>query len=217
MSDDTVSDVEADVLYDTETPYEMELRDAGDEIQLLNEFGDIVDTANAFDTPREGWPAGDAATRGTMERTDPLGPDEPWNWHTNIGVATNGTDANGRPLVATADVINSQSLDEWSLFVALEPSRAPAGARLEVGLDLTTEERRATGWPWIRVTRPVVADAAGSGGAADMDSTYAFSSRYAVDLYWLGIDTAELAPGEHLVWIVFGEGEAVLVPITVLP
>jgi hypothetical protein len=33
----------------------------------------------------------------------------------------------------------------------------------------------------------------------------------------VNIDTASMVPGEYLVWIVFGEGQAVLVPITILP
>jgi hypothetical protein len=33
----------------------------------------------------------------------------------------------------------------------------------------------------------------------------------------VNIDTTLMVPGEYLIWIVFGEGEAVLVPLTVLP
>ena len=99
---------------------------------------------------------------------------------------------------------------------ALTPTQTAAGARFDVGLDLTQAARRETGWPWIRVLEPAL-DVAGGGASQAEPSTYAFSSRYVKDVYWLGIDTEGMAPGEHLVWIVFGEGEAVLVPLTVLP
>jgi len=218
LSDATISDIEADNVYDTVEPYVMELWDDGAEIWLVNPDGVPVSTANAFASPLGGWPAGDASTYGTMERTDPLGEDVAENWHTNIGVATNGTDAAGRPLVATANALNSESLEEWALFADLEPSRTLAGRRVEVGLDLTTQARRESGWPWIRVTRPAPADTFGGGAAAEPEpSVYAFSSRYAAGVYWLGIDTTQLAEGDHLIWIVYGEGDAVLVPITILP
>jgi len=149
-----------------------------------------------------------------MERTDPRGPDSAENWHTNVGVLTYGIDAMKRPLVATAAASNSPSLDEMTNIVTLEPTPTRAGARIEVGLELDSDERRSRGWPWIRVTRPV--DGVGGGGAT-APSAYSFAGRYSRDLYWLGIETANLAPGDHMVWIVFGEGEAILVPITILP
>ncbi|MEE8593248.1 MAG: hypothetical protein V3T03_03890, partial [Candidatus Bipolaricaulota bacterium] len=156
--------------------------------------------------------------RGTMERTDPLGPDERDNWHTNLGIITRGVDANGRPLVASADIVNSQTLEEMELFADLNATRTLPGARLEVGLDLLREVRLETGWPWIRVTRPghdVAADVAGGGGQFAVP-VYLFTGRYSNDTYWLGIDTAGLVPGDYLVWVVYGEGQTVLVPITVL-
>ena len=106
-SDDTISNLVADLVYDIAgfgaSPYTMELSDAGDVVELLNADGEIVDTANAFEPIVSGWPAGDAATFATMERTDPLGPDVAENWHTNLGITVSGLDASGRPLVATAD------------------------------------------------------------------------------------------------------------------
>ena len=145
-------------------------------------------------------------------------PDEPENWHTNLGIITRGVDANGRPLVATADVVNSQTLEEMELFADLNAVNTLPGARLEVGLDLLREVRRETGWPWIRVTRPgyeVATDAAGGGGQLAVP-VYLFSGRYSNDIYWLGIDTGGLVPGDYIVWVVYGQGQTVLVPITVL-
>ena len=55
-----------------------------------------------------------------MERTDPPGPDTPENWHTNLGVVIWGLDANGKPLVATADAVNSPTLEEVEILTDLE-------------------------------------------------------------------------------------------------
>ncbi|MFC2105366.1 lamin tail domain-containing protein, partial [Candidatus Bipolaricaulota bacterium] len=217
-SDLTISNVDANIIYDDVAPYSLELSNEGDIIELLDADGEIVDTANAFPSYYGNWPAGNALTRGTMERIDPLGPDERDNWHTNLGIITRGVDANGRPLIASADVVNSQTLEEMELFVDLNAVNTLPGARLDVGLDLLREVRRETGWPWIRVTRPgyeVAADAAGGGGQLAVP-VYLFAGRYSNDTYWLGIDTAGLVPGDYLVWVVYGEGQTVLVPITVL-
>jgi uncharacterized repeat protein (TIGR01451 family) len=215
--DETISNEEADLLYDITEPYEMELTDLGDVIQLRNDLGEVVDTANASHPERDGWPAGSAATFATMERTDPLGPDAWENWHTNLGIITRGLDAQEQPLIATADTLNSKELEELALNAELPPTKTRAGARLEVGLDLPREDRIALGWPWIRVTRPDLAEAAGGGGAVEAGAGFSFSGRYSHDLYWLGIDTSGLLPGQYNIWIVYGEGKAVLVPIIVLP
>jgi uncharacterized repeat protein (TIGR01451 family) len=213
LSDRTIANVDADMIYDPTASPALQLHDEGDEVRLLDASGNIVSTANAFVGP--GWPAGDAAIHATMERTDPLGEDTASNWHTNIGITTYGTDADGQPLVATAHVVNSQSLEEWTLFATLQATSTTPGTTVDVPLDLTQAERRESGWPWIRVTRPV-ADVAG-GGAAVETSSYTFGGHSIDGEYLFEIDTTGWTPGEHLVWIVYGEGEAVLVPITVLP
>ncbi len=212
-SDKTVSDIPAGLIYDTTPPYPLDLDDDGDVIELLNDQGEIVDTANASPEPRNGWPAGDPTIHATMERIDPLGPDSPDNWYTNMGIITYGLDANGRPLVATADLANVDVLSDLALENEVVPAKTRAGARLEVGIDLPREARK-TGWPWIRVTRPGVTEAAGGGGGV---IPYSFSSRYAHDIYWLGIDTSNLPPGKYNFWIVYGEGKVILVPVEVLP
>jgi hypothetical protein len=153
-----------------------------------------------------------------MERTDPLAPDSQQNWHTNIGIVTKGEDATGRPLIATARTLNSEPLDEWVIYaLALTPTPTVAGARFDVDLELTQAARRAMGWPWIRVSQLAAADIAGAGAATAPTPTYVFAGRQTQDGYWVNIDTASMVPGEYLVWIVFGEGQAVLVPITILP
>jgi hypothetical protein len=183
-------------------------------LQLLNASGVIVDTANAFEPYENGWPAGDASTYGTMERTNPLGPDVAENWHTNLGVVTRGEDTNGRPLVATARALNSQALAEWTLYAEkLEPVSTVAGTRYAVEIELAEIDQQERGWPWIRVSLP----AAGAGGVSADVSQYRFETHTAADATEVGIDTTGMAAGDHLVWVVFGESRAILVPIRILP
>jgi hypothetical protein len=215
-TDDTIRNVDADIVYDTLEPYALELSPEGDTMQLVDNRGSVVDTANAFESTEGRWPAGDPTTFATMERTDPLVADAETNWHTNLGIVTRGEDSNGRPLVATARVLNSQAVDAWTVYAeTLTPSQTAPGTQYGVALDLTQADRLATGWPWIRVTRTPAG--VGGGGAVADTSSYAFSSRTQDGLYWVDIDTTGMAPGEHLVWIVFGEGKAILVPIEILP
>ena len=116
--------------------------------------------------------------------------------------------------------VDSTVLEELALSADIQPTETRAGARLEVGLEVTQEERRAYGWPWVRVTQPELAEAeaaGGAGAAAEQGAGFTFSGRYTNGVYWLGIDTAKLLPGRHNVWVVYGAGKTVLVPIEVLP
>jgi uncharacterized repeat protein (TIGR01451 family) len=217
-TDDTIRNIEADIVYDIEQPYSLDLSPDGDVMELRDHAGNTVDTANAFEPIVNAWPAGDASMYATMERTDPLAPDTADNWHTNIGIVTKGEDATGRPLVATARTLNSEPLDEWTLYAQeLKPTQAEPGAQFEVGLPLAQASREDTGWPWIRVSQPGDSDIAGGGAAATATPMYVFAGRQTQGEYWVNIDTESIVPGDYLIWIVFGEGEAVLVPITILP
>ncbi len=116
--------------------------------------------------------------------------------------------------------VDSTVLEELALSADIQPTETRAGARLEVGLEVTQEERRAYGWPWVRVTQPELAEAeaaGGAGAAAEQGAGFTFSGRYTNGVYWLGIDTAKLLPGRYNVWVVYGAGKTVLVPIEVLP
>jgi len=217
QDDLTIRNIDADVIYDDLGSYEMQLSDAGDMIELINAEGELIDTANAFESATGNWPAGNAVTFATMERVDPLGPDEPENWHTNLGIVTRGVDANGRPLIATSDVINSQTLEEMKLFADLQPTVVMSGEPVEILLDLPRSERRQAGWPWIRVSQPPASASSEIGGAGGgIERLFSFTSRYNDSgLYVLGIGTAGLPQTDYLVWVVYGEGETVLVPIRV--
>ncbi len=213
--DATVSNVTADLVYDTAPPYELELSDLGDVILLVNGQGEIVDTANAFKSELDGWPAGDASIFASMERTDPLGPDVAENWHTNQGIITHGFDALGRPLVASAGVPNPMLLDENSLFADLPVTEHRVGERLKVNLQLPKASRNIPARPWICAVSDF-SEVAG-GGAIGNTSAHASSDRDAEDTYWLVIDTSDLLPGRYNFWIGAGVGKAIIVPIVILP
>jgi len=215
--DKTVEDVKAGALYDTSRTLDLDLSDRGEVIALFDADGNLVDTANASYLGRDGWAAGSASTFATMERIDPLGPDTADNWHTNTGIVTRGLDEKGRPVTGTAGAPNSPALEDLMELAGIEPATVRAGETVKVDFPLPRQERRETGWPWVNVDRPGFGDLAGGGGGLDM-SVYLFSGHYENgDTYVLDIGTANLSPGRHIFWIVFGQGKALLVPIIVTP
>lgn len=94
--DHAVGDRAADVIYVGS------LSNGGCVIRVVDPDGNVVDTANL-----EGgsWPAGTAADGvpafASMERLDPLAPDDPSNWGTAVMEWSTGTDANGEPICGT--------------------------------------------------------------------------------------------------------------------
>ena len=46
---------------------------------------------------------------------------------------------------------------------------------------------------------------------------YTFSTSSIDGAVKLTIDTAGLAPGEHFIWVVYGQGKVILIPITIVP
>ena len=215
--DATVSDVVADLLYDTSQALSLELSDLGEVIMLVNNLGEVVDTANASYLGRNGWAAGSATTYSTMERVDPLGADVADNWHTNMGIAIHGVDVRERSLRATPGGPNSPVLEDLYLSADIEFTTVRSGEILAIDFLLSKQDRRMAGWPWISVARPGFTGIAGAGGAVDQAS-YSFSGRSeSGDRYVLDIGTQNLPPGEYVFWVVYGQGEAILVPIVVTP
>lgn len=104
-NDDTVSDVAADLIYTGS------LSNDGAVLQLRDPSGKIADTANA---DHDGWIAGSSSTGpaayATMERIDPIGPDEETNWKTNNGLNICGEDADGQALNGTPGQENSATI-----------------------------------------------------------------------------------------------------------
>jgi len=98
--DETVSDVEADVLYTGS------LSNDGATLELRDAAGEIVDLVDASEA---GWPAGTPRDAdlpfSSMERVDPTS--EAAEWASNDGRTRNGADANGDPLNGTPGRENS--------------------------------------------------------------------------------------------------------------
>jgi hypothetical protein len=215
--EETVSDVPADVVYDPARSPALELSDLGEVVMLVNASGDVVDTANASSIGSDAWVGGSAGTFASMERVDPLGPDDAENWSTNMGVVTRGEDALQHPLRATPGSPNSPRLEALYEETGSVPVALEAGAPLGVSFSLARADRAATGWPWIVTTRPGVALAVGGGGSLD-PSTVDFAGRSKTgDVYALDIETSRAAPGVHLFWIVYGRGQALLLPVLITP
>jgi hypothetical protein len=215
--EEAVSDVASDVLYDATRSPMLALSDLGEVIMLVNDRGDVVDTANASNIGSDEWAAGSRSTFGSMERVDPLGPDLAENWSTNMGVVTRGEDAQKHPLRATPGAPNSPGLEALYEQTGMEPVALRAGAPLAVSLPLSRENRRTTGWPWIITTRPGLDLAAGAGGGLDLSASTFSGRAKAGDEYILDIGTGGATPGVHLFWIVYGEGRALLMPVLITP
>ena len=213
QDDQTVTSHEADLLYDLEDSDWYELSDDGEIIQLLNPDGRVVDTANAENPELVGWPAGDAPTFATMERTNCIPQevhvrDEDDNWHTNLGVLINGDDAERDALCATAFWPNSMIVDEAAEghVAATQVAEVSPGTSLEV-VAQWEEIPNLTSWWWVRVSRPATEDV--------IDGAGMVTGRLQADGCLLRIDTADLEPGRYHVWLVYGEGRAILIPIEV--
>lgn len=104
--DNTVSDVSADLIY------KGRLNNGGMLIEVLDQTGVVIDTANA--SMKKGWAAG-STSKGkvpyaTMERIDPKGPDVASNWRSNNGLITCGHDAAGEPINGTPRAKNSATI-----------------------------------------------------------------------------------------------------------
>ncbi len=211
--EDTVRDVEADLLYDTSRTLSLELSDNGEIVMLLNPAGEIVDTANASNLGRSGWVAGRSTTKGTMERIDPLRPDTADNWQTNFGLVVAGQDAADHPLRATPGRTNSPAIVDAATIASLSPTVVKVGEMLQLEFSLSREQRRSTGWPWISVVRPGRLEASGSGGMID-PAAYAFSGRYETsDRYVVEIATENLAGGSYAFWAIYDDGRALYLPV----
>jgi hypothetical protein len=202
ISDGTVADVSAGVIYDAvpEAQRTLELSDKGEIVELVAPDGCVVDTANAERRGVGGWAAGDVATKGTMERTDPRQGDVATNWHTNLGLITYGVDAAGVTLAATPGTDNQPFLGE---FVASEIlAFFPIGGGGSVEVSLPTQAPLGDG----TVSR-VVTLAQGAGEPASFSVSVSSTSTSLVVTA-----SGVVLPGAYNIWIRIGE-TLVLVPV----
>ena len=206
--EETVSDVTANLIYDTTPPYHLELNDLGEVIQLLDTDGDVVDTSNADHPERDGWIAGAGPDGvppfGTLERIDPVRPDTDDNWATNRHLIVNGLDALTDVLTATAVMVNENTLFRTLGGETAQVVQVGEQLTITVEFPLTTEE--AEGLPQVILAQ--MNAAAGGGGAVLEPSAQAaaLSSRRVGGAYELSLDTSALAPGTYGLWLSMGNG-----------
>jgi len=94
--DQTISDLAADLIYSGT------LSNAGERLELRDPAGRRIDSANG---DGGGWPAGESASRSSMERRG--GDDRTGNWGTFTGYGGLGRDADGRVIRGTPGGLNS--------------------------------------------------------------------------------------------------------------
>jgi hypothetical protein len=99
------------------------LTDDGEQLRLLAPSGSLIDSANL---DGGNWPAGDSASRASMERVG--GRDQSGNWRTYTGVGGNGHDAAGLPIQGTPRQPNSIFFSTPTPAPAQTPSTTPTPA-----------------------------------------------------------------------------------------
>jgi VCBS repeat-containing protein len=199
--DDVVKNVRADLIYptvfragDKDLPLLFSVE--GDVVELLNEKGELVDTANADPQRLGGWAAGNTLP-ASMERKSPFLPDLDENWHTNLGIVSFGKDRKGNDLTATARNPNEPEI----LAIAGETLVVERGQKVALS-------RFVPNAPEAKVV-VLRADVAGGAGALVPFDNEAFELRYdelvktAVAL----LDTKALEPGAYKVVVTLGAGQ----------
>jgi hypothetical protein len=202
----TVSNVLESPLYHEEDELwsvEFSLPDQGGIVQLVNRSGGVVSTANAHPSEDAMWPAGSSEPNRTMERIDPLGPDEPWNWKTNYGVEFFGIDAAEDELYTTSDVPNEPVLYEIPYWYDGPISTVVYGERISLPLRITSEELDLSEIHVFTAVGEIVTEQSVP-GVVEMHAET------------LVIDTARLVPGElNLIWVVYSHGVTDFIPLEI--
>jgi len=207
-TDWAVSDIPADMVYeDRLSPTgTLDLADVGEVIELLDRYGTVVDTANADNPERDGWPAGSASTRGTMERTNPRTDDFDGNWHTNLGVITSGEDAHGDQLLGTARAENSPALEDLLSGSDYRPIELHIGNTLRITVPITAAEGEGDARPRIFVSRSGTGmETVLAGIAIQMDRQ--------LDGMNIAVPTDSFSAGEAHIWIAYVDGFVFFVPV----
>jgi len=199
LSDETVSDIRADLIYDTEEPYSLPLLDEGEVMQLLNSDGLIVDTANA-DRPELGWPGGSVTPVDSMERVEPELEDTRENWASNEGIIIKGKDRDIVDLTASAQMINEKTL--LARTFTGTPKQIVAGRSLTFTVRSTDDPGEE---PKILLagTSGMVAGGAGSAISGE-EGVLTAETVPGLPNYQVTFDTSKVQPGTYKVFIVRG-------------
>ncbi|MEW6216413.1 MAG: lamin tail domain-containing protein, partial [Candidatus Bipolaricaulota bacterium] len=189
-------------------PFTLELSDLGEVLELVDPAGQIVDTANADNSDRDGWAVGyglhGALPFATMERVDPSLPDLDGHWDSNQYIVINGLDTDEVCLVATARTTNEpvllRSADDQAAQVV------ERGDVVTVAVVAPTACDDTSCLPHAVLTR--ADDVAGGAGAVlppDLEQRVLVGRRIEpTDNYQFQFATADLEPGTYRLWISLG-------------
>ncbi len=198
LSDETISDLKANLIYDAEKPHKLPLLDEGEVMQLLNSDGLIVDTANA-EKPELGWPGGSVKPVNSMERIDPKIPDLRENWATNEGIIIKGKDRDVVDLTASALHINEKTL--LARTFTGEPHLVELGSKLTFTVRQPADELEGAPRVLLASSSGSIAGGAGSvitgeGGALIAEAVPGLPN------YLVTFDTSKVQPGIYKLFIV---------------
>ncbi len=208
ITDEVICDVDADLVYDTEPPYDLYFNPEGDVIELLDSLGNVADTANADNPERDGWIAGygvdEGHPLGTMERIDLLAPDTDDNWKGNLNIITTGLDVEQNCLVATPWAVNEETLIRQSA------DRSPRIVRQGAVVTLAAVSREVCAQvPCLPRATLTAADAAVGGAGTVLEPERQLMVIQGERVpgthnYRFRVNTGELEPGDYSVWISMG-------------
>jgi len=199
LSDETISDLKANLIYDAEEPHKLPLLDEGEVMQLLNNDGLIVDTANA-EKPELGWPGGSISPVNSMERIDPEIEDLRVNWATNEGIIIKGRDRDIVDLTASALHINEKTL--LARIFTGEPLVVEAGRILSFTVRQPAD---VEGDPKVLLGSINQAVAGGAGSVMTGEGA-PLSAQTVPGLpnYQVTFDTSKVEPGTYKLYVVVG-------------
>jgi len=135
--DDTIRDRPAELI----TSFGSGLNNNGEQLNLIDPAGDLIDTANGNGGPWPNEDTGASPTYRSMERIDPRAMDLDTHWQSNDRSLTCGQDADGNPLNGTPGAINAAYYPYFSqhsdLAIASDfPAMVQAGDRITAYIDL---------------------------------------------------------------------------------
>jgi hypothetical protein len=204
--DDVVKGIKADLIYDTDPPYSLELSDLGEVMQLVDADGVIIDTANIDHPNEDGWPAGTGIESiipfRAMERVDPLLGDHRENWGENTGAIINGVDANRVLLDATATMLNESTIVKR--LGELTPQTVRAGEPLSITISSSSVDGSIQGLPRFTLARVVETEEGAELEKLDHQNLVLWRLVKELGKYEISVATSNLDPGTYWLWISMG-------------
>jgi len=144
VDDYVISNLTADQIY----PSTALLSNTTETLQLFSPEGELVDIANGNGGA---WPAGNASTYCSMERSGADVPDSDTAWFTSTGVTKNGDDRTGNNKIC-----GSPQSRNWAYDVTATPTRTPTLVRSRTPSRTPTPKKSATPTPNLALPQPIV-------------------------------------------------------------